>query len=172
MTRYSNSTPPAGDSPKRSRPGRRWRVVRQRGEGGYSVVEAAVIFPLLLFLLMTIFQVALWWHARHVAQAAAQEGSRAARAYHASAAAGQERAEDYLHALGSRLLPGAQVTVTRTATTVTVHVHGTVVGIVPGLRLAVDETSSSPVERYVPPPAGFANSGVPSGGTPGGGGGQ
>ena len=115
-------------------------------------MEAAIIFPLLLLLTMTVFQVALWWHARHVAQAAAQEGARTARAYQSTAAAGQARAEDYLSALASRLLPQRTVTVSRTPTEVTVSVDARVVGIVPGLRLQVSETASGPVERYVPPP--------------------
>jgi Flp pilus assembly protein TadG len=122
-----------------------------RGEGGYSVVEAAILFPLLLMLVMAVFQVALWWHARHLAEAAAQEGARTARTYQASAADGQVQAEDYLTALGSRLLRQREVSVSRTDTTVTVRVRATVIGIFPGLRLSVDETSASPVERYVPP---------------------
>ena len=122
------------------------------GEDGYSVVEAAIIFPLLLMLVMVIFQVALWWHARHVAQAAAQEGARVARIYQGSAADGQAKAEEYLSALAPRLLPQRAVSVSRSATTVTVQVRGTVVKIVPGLRLDVEETSTSPVERYVTPP--------------------
>jgi Flp pilus assembly protein TadG len=127
------------------------RFRRLRGDGGYSVVEAAILFPLLLLLVMVVFQTALWWHARHLAQAAAQEGARVARTYQGSAAAGQAQAEDYLNALGSRLLPQRTVDVSRTATTVTVRVRARVIGIVPGLRLDVDETSASPVERYVPP---------------------
>lgn len=123
-----------------------------RGEGGYSVVEAVLVFPLLLLLVLMIFQVALWWHARHVALAAAQEGARAARAYHSTAAAGQARAHTYLSAVGAHLLPDPVITVTRTTTTTTVDVQGRIITVVPGLRLMVAESVTSPTERYVPPP--------------------
>jgi hypothetical protein len=45
-----------------------------------------------------------------------------------------------------------EATASRDATTATVRVHGRVLSIVPGLRLDVDEQSTGPIERYVPPP--------------------
>ena len=51
----------------------------RRGERGDAAVEAVLITPVLLFLIMVVIQFGLWYHASHVAEAAAQEGASAAR---------------------------------------------------------------------------------------------
>jgi Flp pilus assembly protein TadG len=117
-----------------------------------SVVEVAITFPALLLMILVVFQVGLWWHARHLALAAAQEGTRVARTFGGTADAGRTRALDYLGKLGPRMLTVREATASRDATTATVRVHGRVLSIVPGLRLDVDEQSTGPIERYVPPP--------------------
>lgn len=121
-----------------------------RVDDGYSVVEASITLPVLIMLTMLVVQWALVWHGRHVAEAAAQDGLRAARGYQASATSGQIAAENYLQAVAPRLLTSPQVDVTRTATTVTVHVQASVLSVLPGNGLGVDETASGPVERFVP----------------------
>jgi Flp pilus assembly protein TadG len=136
----------------------RWAPAGQHGDArrprdaGISVVEVAITFPALLLMILLVFQVGLWWHARHLAEAAAREGARAARSLGGSAADGESRAEDYLGRLGPRMLIRRDVSASRDATTATVRVHVTVISVVPGLRLDADEHSSGPVERYVPPP--------------------
>lgn len=145
--------PPAG----RSRASRRVRGVRGvrgvrrvRGEGGYSPVEAAITFPVLILFVLLVVQFALLWHGRHVAQAAAQDGLRAARGYRSTAALGRQDAQAYLRQVAPRLLPQPRVAVQRTPTTVTVRVSARVLSIVP-LGLRVEETVAGPVERFVGP---------------------
>lgn len=122
-------------------------------EGGYSVVEAAITLPVVILLSMLVVQWALVWHGRHVAEAAAQTGLRHARGYQATAAAGQQAAVDYLHNVAPRLLPSSRVDVTRTPTTVSVHVHAEVLPVIPGLSGlmagSIDQSVSGPVERFV-----------------------
>ena len=130
--------------------GGRCRGGRLRGEAGYSVVEVAITFPVLLLLVMLVVQFALLWHARHVAEAAAQAGLRSARGYTSTAELGQSDARSYLTQVAPRLLVAPTVDVRRTPTTVTVRVHAGVLSIVP-LGLGVDETAVGPVERYVGP---------------------
>lgn len=130
----------------RLRPGRR----RPHADDGYSVVEASITLPVLLLLTMLVVQWALIWHGQHVAEAAAQDGLRAARGYQATAASGQTATENYLQAVAPRLLTSPRVDVTRTSTTVTVHVHASVPSVLPGSGFDVDETASGPVERFVP----------------------
>lgn len=118
------------------------------GDAGYSVVEVVITFPVLMLLVMFVVQFALLWHARHVAEAAAQDGLRSARGYSSTAELGQRDAQSYLAQVAPRLLLQPTVDVQRTQTTVTVRVHAGVLSIVP-LGLGVDETAVGPVERFV-----------------------
>ena len=131
-----------------SRPARPRR--RLRGEEGIATTEAVLVTPVLLLLVMTVFQFALWYHAQHVATAAAEEGARTARAEQGTASAGQARAQSFLNQAGPTIVQDRTVAATRTADTVTVTVHGTAVAIIPGLHLSVDATATSPVERFDP----------------------
>jgi Flp pilus assembly protein TadG len=114
------------------------------------------MFPALLVTIMLIFQFALFLHAQAVAEAAAQDAAAAARRADGTAAAGRGAAHATLGSLSPRLLSNRVVDVDRSATTATVSVSGTVVSLVPGVKLAVHETASGPVERYVPLPASSA----------------
>src|SRR5437588_13114100 len=83
---------------------------RVRGEEG-STAELVVVFPFVMFILLLVFQFALWYHASHVAQAAAQEGARVARlalppgapvgAEQAQADTGKQRALDFIAGMGA-----------------------------------------------------------------------
>ena len=122
------------------------------GDRGSSAVELVLLTPVLMVAVFLIVQFALWYHARGIALAAAQEGARAARAERGSAAAGQARAHAYLAALGGDLVTDAAVTVTRGPDTVVARVTGRVVNIVPGLTMTIAESSVGPVERFRPAP--------------------
>ena len=122
---------------------------RTRDDGGYSVVEAAITLPALILFTMLVVQYALLWHGRHVVEAAVQDGVRAARAYQATAADGQQSAEAYLQAVAPSLLTTRRVEVSRTATTVTVRIQATVLSVIPvGEALQVEESGAAPVERF------------------------
>lgn len=122
---------------------------RPRGEQGYSVVEAVITVPVMLGLTMLVVQYALLWHGRHVAEAAAQDGLRAARGFGATAAIGEREAADYLGQVAPRLLLQPTVQVERTATVVTVRVRAGVLSVVPGGGFTVEESAVGPVERFV-----------------------
>lgn len=122
----------------------------RRTDRGVSSVELVVTMPGLLLAVMLIVQVGLWQHAKHVAMASAQEGARAARQYHATAADGRHRAEAYLAELTPTILEPRTVTAQRTATTATVRVQGEAASVFPWLGFRVDESSAGPVERFVP----------------------
>ena len=123
---------------------------RLRRDAGYSVLETAITFPVLLLLVMFVVQYALLWHGRHVAEAAAQNGLRSARAFGATAELGKRDAQSYLRQVAPHLLNRAVVQVARTQTSVTVRVRAQVLSIVP-LGLTVDEIAVGPVERFVGP---------------------
>jgi Flp pilus assembly protein TadG len=111
-----------------------------------------VAAPLLMLLILLIVQFAIWEHAATVAQATAEEALAAARVQGGSAAAGQQRAAQVLGQIGSAVLVGPQVSVTRTGVAVTVQIHATAERVipVPGLNLPVTVTVAGPVERFVP----------------------
>lgn len=126
------------------------------GDRGAGAAEVVIAVPLLMLIILMIVQFAVWYHAVSVAQATAEEALAAARVQGGSAAAGQQRASQVLGQVGDAVLVGPQVSVTRTAATTTVQVHGTAERVVPlpGLSLPVTVTVTGPVERFVPETAG------------------
>src|SRR3989440_600300 len=94
----------------------------RRGQAGSATLQTVLVMPLLLLLITLIVQFALWYHAAHIATAAAQDGARAARIEGGTAADGQARAQQVLEQLG--VLTGSSVTVTRDANVARVEVHG------------------------------------------------
>ena len=143
---------------------------RIREEHGEATTELVVVTPVLLLLIGFILQFALWYHASHVAAAAAQEGVRAARAFGGSAEAGQARAEHFLAETGPTVVQGPEVTATRDLRTARVEVRGHAPAVVPGLRLEVTAGAESPTERFAAIPAGFGTSEGSSGSNSGVGG--
>ena len=122
----------------------------KRSERGLTSTELAVVMPVLIALVLVPFQVALWWHARQVADAAATEAVDAAQVAEATEADGVRAAEWLLTAAGNLVDP--RVTVNRTAETVTVEVTGRAPRLLPGLDWEVTAVSSGPIERFIPEP--------------------
>lgn len=125
---------------------------------GVTSAELVIVTPVLLLLVLLVVQVGLYFHASHIALAAAEEGARSARTLHGSASAGQARARRFVDALGSGLIRSPVVTASRGPDTARVEVRAQVAAVVPGLQLTVDRVVESPVERFVPESHGFANS--------------
>ena len=120
---------------------------RLHGDDGTATTELVIATPLLLLLLLVSVQVGLWFHARQIVDAAAQEGARAARAVGAADGDGYRHATDTLHQLGPGSVTDPTVTVTRTAGHVTVTVTGTSPPVIPGVALPVSATTRSPIEE-------------------------
>jgi Flp pilus assembly protein TadG len=142
--RRNDRSPPAHTPPGGRRRGNRC------GEGGYSTVEAVLLLPILVACTLMVVQFALVGHARSLAQSAARVGTDAARAYTATDADGHQQARAYLEAVDPGLLPRADIDVTRTATSVQVHIRAQVLAVA-GIPFTVDidERSSGPWERFV-----------------------
>jgi Flp pilus assembly protein TadG len=109
-------------------------------------VEFAIAAPLVLFLLMLIVQFALWAHATHIAQAAANAGVQATRVHGGSIAAGQAQTQAVLDQMSGSTLTDPTVTVTRTPTGATVTVEGAATAVLPGLSLPVHASVTAPRE--------------------------
>lgn len=124
---------------------------RRVDERGAATAELVLVTPLMLFMILLVVQFGLWFHASHVASAAAQEGARAARVEGSSAGAGQQRAEELLDSLGRRLVLERSVTSTRDGDVARVEVAGVAPQVVPGFRLPISAESEAPVEEFRAP---------------------
>lgn len=123
---------------------------RRRDERGSSTLELAILFPAVLLVIFMVVQGALYFHARSVALAAAQQGVRAAAAEDGSAEAGSSEAAAFVaQAGGSDVLTGVQVSPQRTPTTAKVTVTGRPLSVIPGvMNFEVSQTAELPVERF------------------------
>ena len=123
---------------------------RVHDERGDETIEAVLITPVLLLFIMVVIQFGLWYHASHVAEAAAQEGASAARVEAATADDGRVRAQQFMADAAPALVDGVTVTATRDTEVARVEVDGPVHSLVPGLTLHVHAEAQSPVERFRP----------------------
>ncbi|GII52805.1 hypothetical protein Pth03_11940 [Planotetraspora thailandica] len=117
-------------------------------ERGSATLEAAVVYPVVLLLIMLAVNTALWFHARNIALSAAQEGLRVARVYGSSLSAGQATAERFAQEVGGSFLQSPVVNVGRAEDTVVVTVQGQAVSLVPLLDLTVDQVARAPLEKW------------------------
>lgn len=112
--------------------------------------EIVLAAPLLVLILLTITQFALWSHATHIAQTAAAEGLSAARVHTGSTTDGEARARAITHQHGDGPLREAAVAAIRGDETARVEVTGVAASVVPFLRLRVHAEAEGSVERFLP----------------------
>jgi len=123
-------------------------VARRHSEAGVTSTEVAVLMPVVIALVLVPFQVGLWWHAKQVADAAAQEAVDAAQVADATENDGMAAASWFLDQAGN--LEDPQVTVTRSVDTVTVEVTGQAPRLL--FTWSVTAVATGPVERFIPEP--------------------
>jgi Flp pilus assembly protein TadG len=133
------ATPPGAASTAWSR--------RQRGSVS---TELVIVTPVVLLLVMLVIEFALWQHAQHIAETAAQSGAETARVESGTDSQGRAMAQTAIAQLGASLLVDPAVTISRRGGIVTVNVSGTAPGLVPFLSLPVHATAAGPVERFQP----------------------
>jgi Flp pilus assembly protein TadG len=125
---------------------------RRLGDDGSITLETVIAFPIVLTLVLLTINAALWYQARSTALAAAQEGVRAGRAFHANPQIATTTALSFARTTGNGFLFSPDVNTNgSTATTLVVHVHGSAVSLVPGLHLAIDQVARGPIERFTSP---------------------
>ncbi|MFF9569953.1 TadE family protein [Streptomyces sp. NPDC014685] len=135
-------------APNRARSGPRWSRLRERlDDRGDSVIEFAVVFPVVLTLVFTVIEGALYFHARSVAARAAQVGVDAGRSYDAGPDDGAAAARAFLARTGNSV-EGSRVTVDSGGSQIAVTVTGTVSSLVPGLEFTVRQRAQAPVEEF------------------------
>ncbi|MFI6476809.1 TadE/TadG family type IV pilus assembly protein [Nonomuraea sp. NPDC050663] len=131
-------------------------TVARRRERGATVIELALLMPVILAVSLLVVQVTLWFHGRQVAEAAAREGARVARS---SSDGGWEadavdKARGIAAAVGPKLLSDLQVTVAeRDGDERWVTVTGSAVQVIPllpDLTFTITAHSGGPVECFRP----------------------
>jgi Flp pilus assembly protein TadG len=136
--------------------GRRLRASgpRDRGE---TVVELAILAPLMLLIIWMTIQYALYFEARQVALEAAQTGARFAEQNATKDVNWRVDAENaakaFYNGLGTKVLGagGIQATaVSPAAGEVRVTVSGDVASILLGVPIRIQEISSGPIECFRP----------------------
>jgi Flp pilus assembly protein TadG len=125
---------------------------RRTDERGSVSIQLVILLPALFAVMFLGMQAALYYHARTVAIAAAQEGARAASAESGSRSDGVAAADAFVSdAGGDDVIPGVNVTADRTATTVTVTVTGHSLSVIPGWTPRIEQSASLPTERITAP---------------------
>lgn len=131
------------------RPGAR----RSRGDDGAIAVEAAILIPATIVLILVILQLSLYWFGQAVATRAAHEGLEQTRVLNGTPGSGEAVAGQLLSQ--TSVLGSSSIDATRTDTTATVTVTGEPLTVIPleflpGVSLTVTATAAGPVERLEP----------------------
>ena len=130
------ATPPRQRAPARDR--------------GSVSVELAIVFPVLLVIVTALIQYALWFHARSLALAAAQQGVAVARAYGSTPVAGRDSALAFVTDHGAHTLLSVSATASNPAVgQVQIVVTGRSLSVLPGVAgLAIRQSATGPVEKF------------------------
>ncbi|WP_344947769.1 TadE family protein [Sphaerisporangium flaviroseum] len=136
---------------------RRGRGRRKRDDRGASVIELALIMPVVLVVILLIVQFTLVFHSRQVADAAAREGARIARAAGTGSdgwqGAAETRARNIVKAVGPKMLQAVAVQAWEKGDQRGVTVEGDAVAVVPllpGMSFRITSTFGGPIECFRP----------------------
>jgi len=121
---------------------------RMGAERGTVTIEAILIIPVLMFLLLLVVQFVLWAHAAQVVQLAASEGDRAARVVGGNPGEGATEARSVLAQSGSDVRSPVVTVTVLPADLAEITVSGQSVTILPGLSLPVTATVVGPVQEF------------------------
>jgi hypothetical protein len=127
---------------------RRWMAERGEDDAGVVATAWAVTAPAVLAFLLVAVQGVLWWHAHHLATAAATEAVDTAQLLGNTAADGEAAARERLAESGH--LTDVTVFVDRGDEHVTATVQGDAPRLIPGWDWGVTATAAGPTERFVP----------------------
>jgi Flp pilus assembly protein TadG len=135
-----------------SRPATSSSRSQRHDERGSVSIELVILLPALFAVMFLGMQAALFYHARTVAIAAAQEGARAAGTEQGRESDGVTAANDFIDEAGGRdVLTGTSATASRTATTATVTVTGFSLSVIPGWNVRITQSATVPLERVTAP---------------------
>ncbi len=118
-------------------------------EHGSAVVEAVIVVPVFMLVLLLVCQAVLWAEASQAVQAAAAAGDQIACSYSGSVSTGISVADAMLVNHSTGLVTAWSATgVVLPASMAEIKVVGTAESIVPGLHFAVNAVRIGPEQRY------------------------
>lgn len=113
------------------------------------VVEAAILIPIAMFVVLFAVQACIWAHAATLVQDAAAQGDEAATVYGGTASSGVAAAQSLLIATGRDVVIRPDVEVTRLpGGMLQVRVSGAAESIVPGLHLPVSADRVGVIQEF------------------------
>jgi Flp pilus assembly protein TadG len=128
-----------------------------RPDRGAAVVELAFIMPVVLVVILLVVQFTLVFHGRQVADAAAREGARVARAAGTATAgwqgAAEARARSIVRNVGPKMLQNVSVRAWQNGDQRGVTVTGDAVAAVPllpNMSFTITSTFGGPIECFRP----------------------
>ncbi|GAA4578851.1 hypothetical protein GCM10023194_02820 [Planotetraspora phitsanulokensis] len=133
--------------------------LRTAPDRGASVVELALIMPIVLVVMLVMVQFALVFHARQIADGAARVGARVARAAGTGPGAGnwqaaaESQAQSRVALVGAKVLENASVQAWQQGDQRGVTVTGDVVSAVPllpGMTFTITSRFGGPIECFRP----------------------
>lgn len=119
---------------------------KRLNDRGSASIQIMIIMPIVMTMLMTIIQLAMYYHAEHVTAAAAAQAVATAGADGGSRDDGRAEAERILHDTATGLLQHPTIDVQRDGDQAVVHISGQVTSLVPFLHLTATATARGPVE--------------------------
>jgi hypothetical protein len=125
------------------------RRVRRRRDAGSATVATAITFPAVGLLFLALAQAVMVSVARDVAQSAAEEGFRVARARQGTFTQGRAAAASF--ARHEPVLQTPTATVVSGANTIVVRVTGRAPSLLPGVDITVSRTVRGARERFTTP---------------------
>ncbi|MFF4508935.1 TadE/TadG family type IV pilus assembly protein [Streptomyces sp. NPDC001401] len=111
-------------------------------------MEMVIGMPLMFLIVLLLAQTALYFHAAHIAQAAASHALAVARVENGSAAAGENEAQYVLNQIGRGPLHHTQVAVRRGEDRAEVRVSGEATSVVPFVHVSVRARAAGPIEAF------------------------
>jgi hypothetical protein len=112
------------------------------------VVEAVIVVPVVMLLLLVSVQFCLWMHAVQVTQVAASEGDRVARAFGGGPSAGTAAAEGVLRGPGSDVADSSVTVSVLPGDSEWLQVSGHALSILPGLSFGVSASATGPIQQF------------------------
>lgn len=117
-----------------------------------ATLALVLVMPGVLLLFMSVAQFVVYYHASHLATAAAQEGVRAAQSPDGTEADAQAHAQDFITQAGPALVLAPVVAATRDLDTARVEIRARAPQFIPGIQIAIHAVASGPVEAFVGDP--------------------
>jgi len=117
-------------------------------EEGSTVVEAVLVVPVVMVILLVAVQFVLWMHASQVVHLAASEGDRSARSLGGGPAAGIATARQIVTGPGSDVLAPSISSAVLPGDAQLFRVSGSAVSVLPGLSFAVSASAVGPIQQF------------------------